>query len=650
MANFKTVLDLSYNIVDPSNNNARSTGRRSTNIGYSNRTWSNHFVGDVNLANWSIASRKTNVNTQSVSGDFISFKIQSLKPNSRHYDDLIIDIQNPTRNWQIDSNDLDRHAPASYRDFIQYNDSKMRPYLNQIGIAIRMDSFSNDIVIPNGKGQFMSGHLFPSSLDFLGFPSIDYAYTFVTVQNGIDSVMGGFGSDLILSENLSYSDVDSRYRNKFNPSENNISGSKLFVGGSDDDFLSGGNDADLLVGDRLNGYELYFNQESLGSEIPLALDENKNKLLNYQQSNVDNFANSSGVKRGLGNSKYLRGQEKIVRLLRPGNDVIHGHGGDDFIYGDSNVNDIVDLYELRSQMLETNPYLLNVSPPGKSDWSSLRIGADFLDGGKGNDVIDAGYGSDAIIGGKGSDVIYLGDQIIAQGYEPLWGPKIAWGSSYGDLNDKAPDLFILGDLIMSERQINLDAVKRDAILAQKSQVNSQWASAVTNIIGTAVSKLPVVGDIVDLASAIFGLLYIDESTPPEAAKDPGDIDGCTVIRDFGSRDLLVIKIRNNESLQASRLTKDTQVLLSDYAYNPLVGSGLSSRNSFQFSVQPAAGVSFNRLTLEGYSGNLYQLAKLDSSSPKDQLDRYGFSSAPTDGAYLLLGGDFYSNVGNLYAN
>jgi hypothetical protein len=607
------------------------------NVGDQGGEWEYH-TNIPSDSYWSVMSRKRNFNTKSISGNFISFKVVNGRPDVTPWPDSVLDIYDPKRVWQTD-----KYVENDYNDYFQEEDElrgdEYLPWRRRVGLAIRMDTNGNDIIIPNGRGQVRS-YKNISSRDKPAL-SIDSDFTFIVTQNGVDSSIGGFGQELIFAENVKYTEAEAALRRKFNQSESNFGGSKFFVGGSDDDLLAGGKDVDLLVGDRFNGFELYLNRSALSANIPGALGENKQRLLNYQPDDWNNNRLFGvGYSRGLGNSISVG----WIRFLRPGSDIIHGNGGNDYIYGDSNTDDTTELYHFKAAMFDDDgePRPSAYSPSGRSPWSSLRIGADFLDGGTGNDEIHAGYGSDAIIGGQGSDLIYLGDQIIAGGYAPLWGPKIAWGSSYKDLTDESPDLFVLGDILTQEAQINAGAVEDTAKRTQEEAVAKEWGSAVTDVIE---SGLDIVTDgLFGLAKSLFGLFRVDDSRADAVTESPTDLDGCTVIRDFGKKDLLAIKIRGDESIEASRLTKDISATKNKYGFNPLVGKGVKARDSIKFSVQPKAGESFNRLILEGYTGSLYEVARI---SDAEDMAKYGITPADGD-IYLLLGGDRYAGAGNLY--
>jgi hypothetical protein len=585
-------------------------------VGRSARQWSE--ITKIDVPNYDLKSRLISVTTPTGPADFVSFNVKHQNPPQNQYGDWadwVVDIYNPSRRWD-----------PQYRNWIaRYSDYEP---LNDIGIAIRMENYGNDIVIPNGRGMYYRGH--EGGLRYS--PMTDYHYTFTTVQNGEDSVIGGFGPDYILSESLTYVEAVERNSKKFNTSRsNNIRGSKLFVGGSDDDFLSGGMEGDLLVGDRLNGYELYLNREALDSNIPDSVVNNRRRLLNYQPPDYNNVKNTDNPRDNtfpfFGLGKFTDLEEPIFGksqwLWRPGNDVIHGNGGADTIYGDGNGEQ--ELYELFRYKQAASDRGKSILPPGKGDWSKIRIGADFIDGGDGNDVIYGGFGSDAIIGGYGSDIIYTGDQIIAEKYEPVWGPKVIWGGGYQQ-SDESPDLFVLGNLFTDEDQMDsrIQDVKNQQAISQA--VTNKWLGVVSAVASAVASK--VTDGLSDLFLTLFDIFTADTSTA-SSAKPPNALDGLTIIRDFGDKDVLMLKIRNDELMVGSKAPLEAPTS-NKYDYNPLVGSGAKGKG-VRVDYTPKAGSSFAHLFLEGYDKPLYVLGRVDRDTRPD-----------TDGTYLLLGGAEYS--------
>lgn len=118
------------------------------------------------------------------------------------------------------------------------------------------------------------------------------------------------------------------------------------------------------------------------------------------------------------------------------------------IYGDDNTINH-NLYQLPTirQWLPYTPYEVWNSGGGvsSSNWTSIKLGADEIDGGPGNDQIYGGVGRDAIIGGYGFDIIDIGPQIVVPGYEPFYGLKVVYGDkSAAQLTSSRP--LRVGDL------------------------------------------------------------------------------------------------------------------------------------------------------------------------------------------------------------
>jgi hypothetical protein len=428
---------------------------------------------------------------------------------------------------------------------------------------------------------------------------------------------------------------------KKNPYEVSKQGSKFFVGGSDDDFLSGGSADDYLIGDRLNGYELFLNRDALSRNIPNSVTENRLRLRNYQPSdwNEENPRPKYMYDdKGIGNFKETAGGYYV---LRPGSDVIHGQGGDDTIYGDSTDENHDDIYKYKQALIVTKDGKeINVNDTlwgrdvtfGYNNWYDLRIGADFIDGGSGNDEIHGGLGSDAIIGSYGSDLIYIGDQIIAPGYQPLWGPKIIWGDTQVGYSE-TPDLFVVGNLLTSEDQLkSSSAIAAEDRSFSYQNISNKWTDFVNTVVTSVISEL--VFDVSTLFGALIDLLSKDKGTNAYLNQKSGTLDGLTVIRDFGSKDLLVYKVRSGEAMSVTRDPFDAFIdgqADHRYDYNPLVGNGAVG-NGVTWYFKPTAGESYAHLFLENYTSPLYKLGEKVEDGVK----------------YVLLGGDFYANGHSKY--
>jgi hypothetical protein len=491
------------------------------------------------------------------------------------------------------------------------------------GIGINIKGGGNDIVIPQGKGQY---DLYAYGYTNMKKVSLDAGYTWVNVNDGIDAVIGGQGQDFFVSQSLSYQESFNIFKNKFVKVENvGGKGAKFFVGGSYDDLLAGSSGADLLVGDRFNGYELYLNTNALASNIPAQFVDFKNRLLSYQpddwQKPMRQMApdNSSRAYFGLGdklNKEFGDTNDLTNQYWVPGNDVIHGYDGDDLIYGDNNQEDNLKILKL----------LKDESWMGRS-----RLGDDFIDAGSGNDIVFAGFGSDAIIGGLGSDVIHCGDLIIAPGYTPLYGPKIIWGGEYNKFGgDSETDTFIIGDIYDEESRI-LASNKGLENYATKLQ-NIKDKNDILAKFWNGVEFVASINDVTDAIAKLIGeyASYLG-STPPvpqPEITDPNDLDTVTFIKDFGKSDIVIFKTSSGSQLTAE---------LKSGAFD---GAGYSARNPLIKGDLPYSGMALGygnsqlkqyatRVILDGYTGPLYTLGTFQSSN--------------NDGTYRVVGGSAFAN-------
>jgi len=430
---------------------------------------------------------------------------------------------------------------------------------------------------------------------------VDKGYSWVEVSNGQDVVVGGYGRDIISGEYLTkQGSLDLLYIKFFYGLHDKSYGSKFFVGGSDNDLLLGSRDSDLLIGDRFNGFECYLNRSSLESNVPSFFQLQKASLLRYQRDewNSDDNPGKGG--------DLLGTNGKTIPMWRPGCDVIHGFGGDDVIYGDDNTdNNLALLANLRK--FAVNDESIN--------WLSSRFGDDFLDGGAGNDNIFAGFGSDAIIGGLGSDFISCGEQIIADGYEPLWGPKVVWGDEYNPSNDKnrsySPDVFLIGeifstsgDIEASQSGISDTSQLRQSISEKMSMFHEEWLKY-----NKVVKVIPKVGSVISsLGDALFSFANFVHNRLPSADKKASSLDVLTVIKDFDPSDQLVVKLRPGDSVEFRRTEKNFTLDKSGHFSdnNPLVLDELGGEGRMMTFTRDA-GVTFQRTFLQGYTGEIVKL-------------------------------------------
>lgn len=492
------------------------------------------------------------------------------------------------------------------RRFIGTNPAIAVGASDRVGISIQT-GWGNDLVFANGRGG--RGGLTTKPDDgqsvlnaMVGARTVvDKGYSWVEVSNGQDVVVGGYGRDIISGEYLTkQGSLDLLYSKFFYGSHNESYGSKFFVGGSDNDLLLGSRDSDFLIGDRFNGFECYLNRSSLESNIPSFFELQKASLLRYQRDEWNSNDNP-----GQGGA-LLGTNGKKIPMWRPGCDVIHGFGGDDLIYGDDNAdNNLALLANLRKFAVNDESI----------DWLSSRFGDDFIDGGAGNDQIFAGFGSDAVIGGLGSDFISCGQQIIADGYEPVWGPKVIWGDEYNPSNDKnrttSPDVFFLGDIFAapgdieaSQSGISDTSQLRQSISEKMSKFHEEW-----NKYSKAIKLIPKIGTIVSsLGDAFFAFANFMHKQLPSADRRASSLDVLTVIKDFDPSDQLVVKLLPGDSVEFRRteqnFTLDKSGKYSDI--NPLVVDDLGGEGRMMTFTRDA-GVTFQRTFLQGYTGEIVKL-------------------------------------------
>lgn len=542
----------------------------------------------------------------------------------------------------------------SVRASNRYTDDQGRgPEFATGGINLTTDN-GDDLLYPNGRGQY----------DLWGAPSslktiVDYGYTWVNSGNGNDVVVGGYGIDRIGSRasrpmqvtSLDFSTKESITnieRNPYRIPPSTSTGSKFYVGGSGDDVLDGGQDDDFLVGDRFNNTELYIKSSATNINIPATFARHKQLIDSYQP-----LSWSAGITPS-NNLQSARGESRLgdhwynfdfnYPLWVPGNDVMFGGRGNDFIYGDNNINTISDLVDIKQLARETN----NFNPPEsdqnilggnrpytnapKMNWNSIILGADFIDGGDGSDEIFAGFGSDAIIGGPGSDMINCGDQIIAPGYKPFYGPKIVWGDTYplnGNRADpeyqnikKYPDVFVIGDLYTTEAQILAGAGSPSSNQGPSLKTAADKIrdyEATWNSVNNVIDFIPVAGPIISaVGDVIFNLLNLN-TTPDIIGTKPYVADSLTVIKDFDPFDTFIIRTPNGGAVETNLIDREGKkgpASTKDFAVagieqiNPLASNTIYANGRIVQTINDASN-QYDRVLLENYLGEVYPIKKVE---------------------------------------
>lgn len=506
------------------------------------------------------------------------------------------------------------------------------------GISITTLKDGNDLIQPNGTGFSYLGYGY-STL-------VDRRETFVNVGNGSDVVTGGYGQD----------NFGSRSAEKLVPLRdiNNVaksvsSGSKFFLGGSNDDLLDASSGADLLVGDRWDGNELYV-PKNLLTNIPDTWSDQAKSLAGIKLQEILNYPAGSDL-----TARWYQNHFKDFPLWIPGNDTIRGYEGDDIIYGDDNdIDSHLDrLVSLRQNLVNTPQELLasnfgyQVGFIGPNNWNNIKLGADFIDGGTGNDQIYSGVGADQIIGGAGSDIIDTGPQIIVPGYDPFFGPKILYGgvkdpitgSSPNDPLSKAPNIFLIGELFSNEAQLKASSsgslpqlLEEDklklALSAELSDLEKGWSVA-SNIVGLIPGIGKIIQAVGDTVQSIFNITQ--PKYDPIATTPPTALDAMNIIQDFGPDDQIAIRLPKGSALRPTR----GSIYISGVEQYCL-GKGTGTKG-VQLDFSSEAGGSFARVFLP----NVTQLVTLSEQyDPASGLKTVllggsNFASATVDGKQLF---------------
>lgn len=460
------------------------------------------------------------------------------------------------------------------------------------GIDIESYPDGDDLIYPNGRGYIDAFSMYKYKVTV-----VDDGWTFVNPRNGKDVAVGGFGRDYIGSRSSEVLVNLAKARNDKGVS--NASGSKLYVGGSWDDVLDGGADADFLVGDRFNEYELYLpsaalNKNPLGSSFTTHINN-----INLYQPYRFSAADAQGNQR-LGQTKETgKIAGSYYPLWSPGGDAIRSYAGDDTIYGDDNAENNLALLANYKKYVGNSPY--------NYGWgTTLKLGDDYIDAGEGNDQIFAGFGSDAIVGGPGIDMIFVGDQVVAPGYDPLFGPKVVYGDSRDTTNSPFPDIFVIGDIYSSEAQLKAStsgisdtSQLRTTMYEQVKGFEEGWKLA-REVIGL----IPGVGALLKgLGNAFFSYAKFHDSQSLPTKEGAKPLDALTVIKDFGNNDQLILKLEPGETVRFQKF--DNYVANTNGYKNPLLGqvSGVGTMLLYG----KGASEQYERVFLQGYTGSFQQI-------------------------------------------
>jgi hypothetical protein len=241
------------------------------------------------------------------------------------------------------------------------------------GIIVETFESGNDLIMPNGPGGVLYETGLGAKLPL--YPKVDRTPTFVNSGDGKDVIIGGYGSDFFggTSAEILWN-TRNMIRDRVIRDQGiiqslrvalNTSGSKLMIGGSNDDVLTGGSDQDYLVGDRFTSIgkwdyvakdrsiakaelaaELFlptnapkFPSEQVDlSSLPSFLNHHIQSINDYQPGYFYNQdSNNVALNRATtAVSRYNLGSLDGYQLWMPGNDIIMGGRNDDIIFGDDN--------------------------------------------------------------------------------------------------------------------------------------------------------------------------------------------------------------------------------------------------------------------------------------------------------------------------
>lgn len=382
---------------------------------------------------------------------------------------------------------------------------------------------------------------------------------------------------------------------------------KAYVGGSMQDIIIGGPQADVLIGDRIAGTEggiLSYPDDKRLNRAP-DVERRVNELIGFSLKTTSlkyrdpNTIASYNILNDLYQVDWKDSKNSEVYYHNnwwPFGDFVAGLEGDDVIYGDDTEADPSRLIALKSmtqadgtirdqllvndslgeaQILKSDPLFKNRTWDGRNNTNTYLFGNDVLVGGDGNDRIFGGFGGDLIIGGRGVDFIDTGEAILAEGYKPFYGPDVVWGDLPGQLkgDDLYPDVFNIGPLYLSETEMKNASPNPDAKTLQEMQAeinkateeynkNSEEIKKALKVAGTIAKVIPKVGGVF---SAMFkaGSLFLNKRSATQLIQDdssPGASDATVFIRDFDALD--IINLPFTEVLADNKPIKVTQVRIN----------------------------------------------------------------------------------------
>ena len=560
-------------------------------------------------------------------GAFLRFSIEPAEFNHKL---LSGDVKYETAAFSFRKQTLDPKFATSTRGAsiteVPYNEGKgywVRNYpWNQVGgLQLSSKGAQNDLILPYGIG----------SRDYYGFTITERGTTYINTGNGADAIIGGYGKDYFGSREREQ--LIALKQPKFSL-KNTTQGAKFFVGGSGDDLLDGGNGEDLLVGDRFNGFELYLPTKAL-SNIPAEWKTTwQGQFDSIRKYQDPRYSDTTGAGHEIlgntrGNGGDLASGSTQYPLWIPGNDIIRGYDGNDIIYGDDSTMDfnLKQIVTIREWLSQTPPQVMESGGINSDLWNrdGFKLAADFIHGGAGQDQIFAGIGADAIIGGADPDVINLGPQIIADGYRPFFGPKVAYGDDayfdevtgkwQKDQSSASPDHFIIGRLVSSATDLsNSNSGELPALAIESKTMATQLARFETawKEVSKVVKAIPKVGSIVTgIVDAAVKIVKLQDPKPTRPGNPAKARDAMTIIKDFDPMDMITFNVEDG---QFATYQKGSISVAATEKDNPLIGDlGISS--GARIMLADKAGTFYPRVYLEDVN-ELYVLARTPSEDGK----------------------------------
>ena len=200
-----------------------------------------------------------------------------------------------------------------------------------------------------------------------------------------DFLSGSDGDDILLGDALAPNDTGS----DGNDTLNGDGGNDLFIGGGVNDSLNGGDGNDVLFGDYFLGFDIANIDINLNDYLP---DDIKDDV-RVETPNPIQFSIGSGNE---GNDFISGGAGDDIAIGDKGNDTINGDEGKDFLIGSAD-DDIINGGD--GDDIIIGDYLVPQGfsvplPDGQFNVDLGPAGNDIMSGGAGNDVISGDDGID----------------------------------------------------------------------------------------------------------------------------------------------------------------------------------------------------------------------------------------------------------------